>query len=102
MTLRQAITSVFCAAASVGIVLAQQPPLPPAGPPPQQPSEIGVSIIGADPGTPPRMAVPDFLALSADSETQAIARTIGQVLWDDLNYEREFYMIPRDTYRSIP
>ena len=27
---------------------------------------------------------------------------IGQVLWDDLNFEREFYMIPRDTYSSIP
>ena len=24
---------------------------------------------------------------------------IGEVLWDDLNFEREFYMIPRDTYK---
>ena len=31
-----------------------------------------------------------------------LAKTIGQVLWDDLNFEREFYMIPRDTYSSIP
>ncbi|HZL96336.1 MAG TPA: hypothetical protein VFB99_21965, partial [Vicinamibacterales bacterium] len=30
------------------------------------------------------------------------ARVIGEVLWDDLNFEREFYMIPRDTYKSIP
>jgi TolB-like protein len=30
------------------------------------------------------------------------AKTIGQVLWDDLNYEKEFYMIPRDTYGTIP
>ena len=29
-------------------------------------------------------------------------KTIGEVLWDDLNFEREFYMIPRDTYKSIP
>jgi TolB protein len=42
------------------------------------------------------------LALSNDKETQEAARVIGQVLWDDLNYEREFYMIPRDTYKSIP
>ena len=27
---------------------------------------------------------------------------IGQVLWDDLEFEREFYMIPRDTYKRIP
>jgi TolB protein len=24
------------------------------------------------------------------------------VLWDDLNFEREFYMIPRDTYKTVP
>ena len=24
------------------------------------------------------------------------------MLWDDLNFEREFYMIPRDTYATIP
>ncbi len=24
------------------------------------------------------------------------------MLWDDLNFEREFDMIPRDTYASIP
>ena len=48
------------------------------------------------------MAVPDLLALSPDKETQEAARVIAQVLWDDLNYEREFYMIPRDTYKTIP
>lgn len=80
---------------SVGLVMAQQPT------PPSQRSEI-VVVLSGDPGTPPRIAVPDFLALSADKETQDIARTIAAVLWDDLNYEREFYMVPRDTYRSIP
>jgi TolB protein len=44
--------------------------------------------------------VPDFVALTPDAAE--IGRTIGQVLWDDLNFEREFYMIPRDTYSSIP
>ena len=44
----------------------------------------------ASAGTPPRLAVPDFIALSPDAETVAIAKTIGQVLWDDLNFEREF------------
>ena len=100
MTLRLVSPLVVCLAASLGVVLAQQPPAPPAGPPPQQPSEIEVRIAG-DAGTAPRMAVPDFIALSADAATQDIARTIAQVLWDDLNYEREFYMIPRDTYKSI-
>ena len=73
----------------------QQPP------PSQQPGAISI-VISGEPGTPPRYAVPDLLALSADKETQDAARVIAQVLWDDLNYEREFYMIPRDTYKSIP
>ena len=29
-------------------------------------------------------------------------RRSGEVLWDDLNFEREFYLIPRDTYRTHP
>jgi TolB protein len=65
----------------------------------QQPSEIAV-VINGEPGTPPRYAVPDFVALSPAAAD--VARTLGQVLWDDLNYEREFYMIPRDTYASVP
>jgi TolB-like protein len=46
------------------------------------------------------MAVPDFVALTPDAAEAA--RTIGQVLWDDLNFEREFYLIARDTYATIP
>jgi TolB protein len=65
----------------------------------QQPTDIAV-VISGDPGTPPRYAVPDFVALTPDAAD--IAKTLGQVLWDDLNYEREFYMIPRDTYSTMP
>ena len=66
---------------------------------PQQPSEVAV-VISGDPGTPPRYAVPDFVA--ANPEAAEIAKTISQVLWDDLAFEREFYLIPRDTYNTIP
>lgn len=69
---------------------------------PQQPTSVSGKISGESSGTPPRYAVPDFLALSTDKETQDAARVIAQVLWDDLQFEREFYMIPRDTYKSIP
>ncbi len=83
--------------AGTAVVTAQQPP-------PQQPAgQTSVELrLTGDPGTPPRMAVPDLLALSPDRETQDAAKVIAEVLWDDLNYEREFYMIPRDTYKSIP
>jgi TolB protein len=96
------MTKIILATAAALSVLAvrpssQQPP-PPA---PQQPSEI-VTTITSEGGQPPRLAVPDFIALSPDAETAAIARTIGQVLWDDLNYEREFLFIPRDVYGTIP
>ena len=70
-----------------------------AAPPAQQPSEIQL-VISGEPGTPPRYAVPDFVALSPDLND--VGKTLGQVLWDDLNFEREFYMIPRDTYATIP
>lgn len=77
---------------------AAQQPAPPSS---QQPSEVMVTISGES-GAPPRFAVPDFIALSSDADTQAIARTLGQVLWNDLDFEREFYLVPRDTYASIP
>ena len=92
-------------AAALAAVLSGAPGQQPAAPPQQlpapsqQPSEIA-AVISGDPGTPPRYAVPDFIALSpAAAET---AKTIGQVLWDDLDFEQEFYMIPRDTYASVP
>jgi TolB protein len=86
--------------ATSAIVAAQQPA--PQTPPPQQPTSVSGKITGESSGTAPRMAVPDFLALSPDKETQDAARVAAEVLWDDLQFEREFYMIPRDTYKSIP
>ncbi len=69
--------------------------------PARQQSAVELRLTG-DPGTPPRIAVPDLLALSNDKETQDAARVISEVLWSDLDFEREFALIPRDTYKSIP
>lgn len=93
------LTAALGAVFSLSVVAFQQPPTTTPQPRPPQPSEIEVTISG-DPGTPPRYAVPDFIALSPDAAD--IAKTIGQVLWDDLGFEREFYLIPRDTYATIP
>ena len=89
-------------AASAALALGGQAQ-PPAGTPQDQPrqSDQIVVVINGPPGLPPKYAVPDFIALTNDAETVAAAKTIGQVLWDDLNFEREFYLIPRDTYRTI-
>ncbi len=79
----------------------QSRPASQATAPVRQQSEIGL-VISGDPGAPPRYAVPDFLTTSSDPEMQELARMLGQTLWDDLAFEREFYLIPRDTYVSIP
>jgi TolB protein len=100
MTSPSSLPAAVAVAAALAIGLAAQQP--PAAPPPQQQSEVGVRISAGDPSLPPKIAVPAFIALTSDPETQAAAKTIGEVLWDDLEFEKEFYMIPRDTYRSIP
>ncbi len=81
---------------------AQQPP--PQQPPPaqpQQPREIGVTITGEG-GQPPRIAVPDFITLTKDAETVAMATLLSQTLFADLAFEHEFAFIPRDVYSTIP
>ncbi len=80
---------------------APQPP-PPAGAPdapaPQQPDQIGVSITLSG-GAAPRLAVPSFIAATPD--LKAAADTIGQVLREDLRFEREYDLIPRASYAPI-
>ena len=99
MTHMRLLTTAAAVAACATLALsAQDPTQPPA---PRQQNELVVTIMGP-PGLPPKYAVPDFIALRNDAETLAAAKMFGQVLWEDLNFEREFYLIPRDTYRSIP
>ena len=82
------------------VVAAEQQP--PAQQPPQtqQPDTL-VVITRGDYG-PPRFAVPDFLPLSTDPETRQIAQLLGEVLWADLDFEREFNLIPRKEYSNVP
>jgi TolB protein len=93
----------FCiAAAGVGamaIVTAQTPPVSQQQPSTGEPV-LSVRITG-EPGVPPHYAVPEFIALTPDKETVDAAKLISEVLWADLAFEREFDMIPRDTYRTI-
>ena len=94
------LTSLLAFAALCPVIATQTPPASQA--PASQQNEVKLNISARDPGKPPNYAVPDFIALSSDAETVAAAKTLAQVLWDDLNFEREFSMIPRDTYASIP
>ncbi|MSO45384.1 MAG: hypothetical protein EXQ59_01260 [Acidobacteria bacterium] len=98
MTRTKRFVSAALLAAGLSVA-AQQPPAPP--PSAQQPSDVTFTINGEG-GAPPRLAVPEFIALTRDAETIAIAKTIAQVLYDDIAFEREFLLIPRDTYASVP
>ena len=70
-------------------------------PQPQERDAVRV-VIGDSIGTRSSIAVPDCLPLTPDETTRQASRTIAQVLWDDLDFEREFRLIPRDVYRTIP
>lgn len=98
------ILTASCAVCLLAVWLHAQPPTqPPVAPPqpPAQPTEIETRL-SSEGGSAPRLAIPDFIAVSTDAETVDIAKKIGQVLWDDLNFEREFAFIPRDVYSTIP
>jgi len=69
---------------------------------PQQPSDLSTTISSDQSGAPPRFAIPDFIALSNDPDTVDAAKTISKVLWDDIEFEREFALIPRDIIATIP
>jgi TolB protein len=102
--LRPAVS--LCAAIALSVVamaaVPGTPQQPSATPPAQEQPREGSSKISGAGGAKPKLAVPDFLAAMPDAESKAIAATIGQVLWADLDFEREYYMVPRDTYASIP
>jgi TolB protein len=97
--MKRTYSAIALAALVIATTQAQQP-VPPGTP--QQPSEVSTTISSDQAGAAPRFAVPDFIALSKDAETVDAAQTIGRVLWDDLNFEREFALIPRDVVATIP
>jgi TolB protein len=88
--------SLAAVAASALVVAQQQQP-----PPPPQQQEFKVIISGPS-GLPPKLGIAGFVALSTDAETVAAAKTIGEVLFDDINYEREYYMLGKDAVATIP
>lgn len=95
---RLRLLSVVVIVFVTGVLLLAQPQ---SQVPPRQSSELDL-IIGDRIGTQPRFAVPDCLALTSDARTAEAATTIARVLWDDLDFEREFRMVARDTYTTIP
>ena len=96
MTYIQSLTALL-AAGAIAAVTAQQPPA--QQPPPDQ--AVRTTISGSADG-PPKLAVPEFIPLTKDADVVSAAKTIGDVLWDDFAFEKEFYMLPRDILRTVP
>lgn len=96
MTHTRALAVVLSSLAAA-TVLGRTPQPPPAG---QQQDQITTVITSI--GGPPKIAVPEFIPLTTDAETVKAAKTIGEVLFDDIAFEKEFYMVPRDILRTIP
>jgi TolB protein len=86
-------------AAGLGVFVFGQQQAPTTPPQSQQPTSVRIGVEGA--GTP-KLAIAGVIPLSSDAETVAAARTINDVLYDDINYEHEFYMFGKDTIRSVP
>ena len=94
-------TLLSCAAIAAAATLTlggQQPPAPAA---PQQQDTVKLVITGAG-GLPPKLAIAGFIPLSSDAETVAAAKTLTDVLYDDINYEREYYLIAKDAVATVP
>jgi TolB protein len=101
MLLRHFSAAVVALAAAGTLAAARQQQQQPPPPPASQQTEIGVRLFG-DPSRKIRLAVPGFIALSPDSETQAAARTVAEVLHDDFVFEREFALVNRAALGGIP
>jgi TolB protein len=97
--MKRTLLSCVAIAAAASLTLGgQQPPAPP---PAQQQDTVKLVITGSG-GAPPKLALAGFIPLSADAETVAAARTITDVLRADIEYEREYYMIPKDAIATVP
>jgi TolB protein len=104
MTMTRPILTCLALAAAASLTVRGQQTPPQQTPPPQTPqqqSEVRTVISGAG-GNAPKLAIAGFIPLSQDAETVAAAKTIGDVLYDDVAYEREYYMIAKDAVATVP
>lgn len=96
--------TLFVATVMLGAALVARTPAPVITSTPleqqQQQTEIRTSIGGAS-GRLPRLAIPAFLGTGADAELQEASKTLADVLWKDLEFEREFQMISQSGAAQI-
>lgn len=99
---------VFAAVCGVALLLPAVPFGAPSGmfviattPLDPQQQEVAISMRGVG-GRTPRLGVADFLVAGADGDARTAGNTVRDVLFDDLEFEREFTMISRTASSKIP
>jgi TolB protein len=101
MKRRLLLLSMACTLGSLTLAGQSQPPTAPPGQA-QNPNQSVTVVISGTPGSPPKLGIAGVIPLSNDAETVAAAKTIADVLYDDIAYEREYYMIGKDAIATIP
>ncbi len=66
-----------------------------------QQREVAISVRGEG-GRAPRLGFAEFLVTGSDADLRTASGTVSQVLYDDLEFEREFAMIARTASSKIP
>jgi TolB protein len=97
---------LFVPAIAVTALLANPAATPDAGPIrvshlAQAPQEFNI-VISGNTGAKPKLAIPEFSVVGTSAQVQQAAKTISEVLWDDIDFEEEFVMVSRDAAAKIP
>ena len=101
MKIPMAMTSWLVACAVAALVGSPEPDGTAVHPShPQQRTVLDIDFLGKA-GTAPKLGLPDF-TVTGDAALVAASKTIADVLWADLDYEHEFYMISRKSSASVP
>jgi TolB protein len=60
------------------------------------------ATIGKESGRLPRLAIPAFLGTGSDAALRTAAATLADVLWNDMEFEREYQMITQTGVAQVP
>src|SRR4029079_6286625 len=66
----------------------------------QSPQDLVISLNTA--AAHPKVGLPNFIVTAGDPELQQAANTVADVLWNDLDFENDYYMISRKASATVP
>lgn len=93
MTSRRAPVALILLGIGGGVVAASRPDPRPIESRPLRQDEVTLTMVNA--AAHPRVGVQDFVVAPGDPELATAAATLADVMWSDLDFEREYYLIAR-------